>query len=130
MKHQCAWKWNGWADLSFSSAGFMKCVWKAPATASLTVIRALKSLAIFSTAWHDTQDPFQISFQQLLCGRGLLRSCHDDLLDRIGVWHHLAARQTSADCIVSVAEEVGYPDALFRAHFLVGCLAQLVDLHA
>ena len=43
---------------------------------------------------------------------------------------NLAARQTSADCIVSVAKEVGYPDALFRAHFLVGSLAQLLDLHA
>ena len=47
-----------------------------------------------------------------------------------GVGTNLAARQTSADCIVSIAEEVGYPDALFCAHFLVGSLAQLIDLQA
>ena len=64
----------------------MKCVWKAPATASLTVIRALNSLAIFSTAWHETQEPPQISFQQLLCCRGSLRVFHDDLLESIRVW--------------------------------------------
>ena len=43
---------------------------------------------------------------------------------------NLAARQTSADCIISIAEEIGYPDTLIYAHFLVGSLAQLVHLQA
>ena len=43
---------------------------------------------------------------------------------------NLAAGQTSADCIISITEEVGYPDALFCTYFLVGSLTQLVDLHA
>ena len=43
---------------------------------------------------------------------------------------YLAARQTSADCIISIAEEVGYSDTLFRAYFLVGSLAELIHLQA
>ena len=43
---------------------------------------------------------------------------------------NLAARQTAADCIIPIAEEVGYPDTLFCADFLVGSLAQLVHLQA
>ena len=45
----CNWKKQR-AHLSFSSAGFINWVWNAPATANLTVMRALNSFAIFSTA--------------------------------------------------------------------------------
>ena len=41
--------------LSFSSAGFINWVWNAPATANLTVMRALNSFAIFSTACKRPQ---------------------------------------------------------------------------
>lgn len=43
---------------TLSTAASMKSVWNAPATASLTVMRALKSgLAICSTTSHAFEDP-------------------------------------------------------------------------
>ena len=41
---------------------------------------------------------------------------------------HLTAGQAATDGVVAVAEEVGYSDAFLLPNFLVGSLAQLIDL--
>lgn len=41
---------------------------------------------------------------------------------------HLTAWQATADSVVAVAQEVGYPNAFICSHLLVGSLTQLLYL--
>ena len=135
----------------------MKCVWKAPATASRTVILALKSFAIFSTACKPpwtcviaaTLPAAMMEEQSLQSqagnddaqgrmpkGRGVRGASQASQVqeDLFGSWKgaltDLATWQAPTDSIVAVAQEVGYPDALLCAHLLIRSLTQLIYLQA